>query len=1401
MAGKLNIRRVGSLLPTLCLLVITILGIIVAWLGTFGIPEFLLRYTEEKVAEQGIYVKIDRVRADIVHGLALCVEGIAIYPDAGREETPLATVQRATVGLNFRHLLRGDIWPSELRVEGGDINIPPEKGGTRDAFRVRDIRLLGNGHGDALRLTSGTFSVQGIPVSLRGSISRKTLQRLLKENGSEDTEKVDLEKMLGEHRELFDQISATVENQHWKPEEIPSIDLRLNWGDELRTSLLSRIPSYNSGPFLFRDTEVNVEYAHETLTINSLRFNTVEPDSSASLQGSYSLNDRHLSFSMRSDAALLAMLQRFGGEKIRAYLGKFSHAPENPPHLSVEGDVVFEENFSLRSARLRGRAEQKKLNIGRSLVEEIYLSFFYDNGDFNIDRLELKLPEGLLQVQAAAKDGEGQAQIAADLKVQRVFTLLRDLAELEPELPEGLVLDDRVNLQLHARLDAPAFKPGGTEWQDFVPTFHMLGLKLSTNALSYLNHYFEKPDMELRLEGVENLTNDEPGELRQIRLIVHAQRADLPAQQSGASSWQIDEPVLEAVLHGSFLTSDGMPKKVEMVQAELKAAAVTEIPAVAPEGESQGEGVKEGVEEPKQLPAALAAKDARIDLTLRDVQFGDDGGPVSAASAALVAQFQNLVRGDWGAQSVKLVLDDVKEPELSCAAEHFFSSAHLQTGLRGLSRGDLTIGDADVEVVLQEQTRGHINFFLTPPRQDAAPAILSAVADWSSPQEIVLRDVQLHVPGEVLAIVPELLRQEIEDLQMPKELALRGSAALDAKLRPLWADAELQAPGLVRTPHRQKIFQGQQIPLDVAATIHARRTQREEVAFETHLDVVHESGKLNADIQGSTAGKFRVTGTNTIRPDIVDALIDSEDAHSIIRDFRFNDATRSTITDIAVDVDLSSGTAVDSYCRVNLENAEYMLSVIEDTSDGGERLRRDLGSNPYTKVNVASCAVLAHVRLDCRGKDGTPIPDETVITIQDPLLVYDNTPWLRKNKINGGVRETRLGGQAVVIDVEHSFVELRQIEGTVYPAYSLGMFFADLYEFLEDVKLPRPATVDTAYCLFPIYDDCKEPMRGTIRVKAPRGASFHFLGTMIPMEDFSGFICLSDSAVLLDRMNARTWEGVLNGSVRILISGRHTGFDGLVRAQCMNLQKIAAAYDSKQAPALCSGEIRFHSPSPDLDQIRAYGNLHITDGDLISLSIFRPVGSFITDLPKHFEHLEQEARTKVGKPKTKPGFFSRMISSIFRGLGSVVGKTGGSIGSTAGKIPGMNHLIAYNLQEARANFQISNGWIYTKDMIASGSNLNVKLVAGIDLDTMEIVGHLWPSISSLPTVILSPLTLLSDFMADIVLYGQASDPKWRIALDRRLRDQRQSAAQEAANAIEKAKGRKGEEKRNSQGRQ
>lgn len=45
---------------------------------------------------------------------------------------------------------------------------------------------------------------------------------------------------------------------------------------------------------------------------------------------------------------------------------------------------------------------------------------------------------------------------------------------------------------------------------------------------------------------------------------------------------------------------------------------------------------------------------------------------------------------------------------------------------------------------------------------------------------------------------------------------------------------------------------------------------------------------------------------------------------------------------------------------------------------------------------------------------------------------------------------------------------------------------------------------------------------------------------------------------------------------------------------------------------------------------------------------------------------------------------------------------------------------------------------------------------------------MWPEISSLPTVLLSPITFLSDFMLDIVIYGKIDDIQWKFKLDSRI---------------------------------
>ena len=375
---------------------------------------------------------------------------------------------------------------------------------------------------------------------------------------------------------------------------------------------------------------------------------------------------------------------------------------------------------------------------------------------------------------------------------------------------------------------------------------------------------------------------------------------------------------------------------------------------------------------------------------------------------------------------------------------------------------------------------------------------------------------------------------------------------------------------------------------------------------------------------------------------------------------------------------------------------------------------------------------------------------------------YDNRLWINKHGFKGGERSSRLQGDAVIIDIQEGFVELRNVHGRIYPAYSIGAFYDELPAFMEDFILPEPARVETQHCLFPIYDECKRPMSGCIRLMAPR-AQFRFLGTTFPFTMFSGFIWLTDGAVKLDQLNAACWDGAINAAVIIDYSGRHTGFDGYATISNVNLKPLAASYDSEQNPALCNGRIRFRTPSTNLNALQAYGQVHIVDGDLMNLSLFRPVGELIADLPGNLAALEENAVKSKG---SEPSWLSRQVTRVLRTTGKAIDKMGEQVGKVTDNIPFANHFLRYDLQEVHSNFTIGNGMLRTQGMKALGFNLNVGMDMTLDLDKLTIRGDLWPKISSVPTIILAPLTILSDFMIDIQVFGPVDDLDWKFGLNR-----------------------------------
>lgn len=1302
MAHKLTIRRVGGCLPALSLVVVLLLSIAIGWLSLAGLPPEALRYIEQELAAQGVHLKLNALKLEPSRGLAFRAEGLRYYP-AANATSPLITADSFSIGINASRLLTGVLSADTLHLRNAAIELPTQQAGEKKLHLDKiDIsaRLTRR---QIARLTSASLQLEGIPIRLRGAydLAPFLAQNNIEEQKETSSAAVYIQRFIQEHTPVFDQIYRYITAQQWSAEEKPSIELQLQAaGKKTLYAFKITIPRYDWQQFHFRQATADILYQDNTITIHSLRFNTVSPHSTASLQAGFSIPDKNLSFTLESNADLLSMVQPFLDKKHKQILQKLSHPAEKAPSIKLSGDLVFASNWLPDQAHIRGGLGVEELSVGEGRIDKLELSFIYHNGDFNIDKLAVLLPTGSANMTAKAQKGKGEAEVQADLNVVELINLINQFTEKPITMPADMQLHGNLKITAQAKLTTLPLNATQEEWENFIPSCNNLNLQLSTDKMTYRGHSITRPCLELHIEDIVQGNN------------------------------KIPENFSNAMLHCTA-------EEVHIVEEENTRAQF------------------------RQLDLLVKCK---------DFSLGEDKPQIGELQ--LQTTLQHLESGAW-------VLDDISIPQLRFShitpqddILNLFKTAQWQAHIGSIAHDGYQLGKAELDCTLPEPGKGSLKTVLE--NEEGNKIRLTTTADWSTPGQLILGDIKLNAPVARFASLMEHFGIISADFELPNIVDATGACTWNLSANTLEkAQVELNIPELVRTPYKLIPFRGMRIPIGLQASIHLHPAEDGGIVYDADLDISHQTGDFQGKAKGNTASYVHITGHNTIRADIIDRLIDNEDAHGIIRDFRFSPRSRNIISNIDTLVRYDNGTIVTSHCDAQLIHTEYLMCAIEERPDKTEYLRTDLGSNPYSYAKLATCGVDVDVRLDSVDAQGKKLKDKICITLTHPQITYDNGPWLRRQKFATGTAETHLGGDAVIIDVENSFVELVNVSGTVYPAYSIGMFYADIQHFMADIVLPRPARVETASCVFPIYSDCKRPMSGTIRTIAAKDAAFNFLGTSIPLNDFSGFIYLTDDYVQLDKMNAKSWGGVLDAVVRIGFRGEHTSFDGYVKAANMDLHHIAAAYGSVQAYALCNGFIRFRTPSPNINDLQAYGEVEITDGDLLTLSLFRPVNSYISELPSNLMKLESLA-TKTGVSE-EPSFFTRSLTRIFSAFQKAVNRMGDSVDKVVYYVPGANHLLSYDLQEAYARFNIANGRITTNSMRAIGHNLNVQMEMGLDLNTLVLHGNIWPKVSSLPTLILSPLTFLSDFMVDIVIHGSIDDLDWHFALDRRLHDQEPSA--------------------------
>lgn len=1349
MRGTIPIRRVGGILPTLCLVGFVVCVGLLVWLTKIGLPDSVLRQVEQEAAKQGVQLTLGSIRLAPTSGLAVQLEDVhLILPQKEAAPLNLAT-RKIRIEFGFAKLVNGNYLPERVHLPEVHICFPLEQ----------------EGHGTPLCLDQAnaraewTEDDKQLRLSLRGKLNGITLAgsaRLpmpdlaAKQPDEETAETASPLAAVQDALPTLRGVRDEIERQQWTEKESPHLELRADLtGKTPHLIAKANVPRWVQEPFTFRNITLDTVFRDNILLINHGGFRTEDPDAVVTLQGGYDLTKREADFRLTSNAAVINMVQKLVAEEDIPELVKQVHiAPEHAPRIELSGHLTLTENDEIENIRLEGDLHQDGLLFGKTEVTQTDLSFYFDNGNLNIDKLSFRLPEGGLFATALLRDGKGQADIMLDIPTPVLMQLAQDAELLTAEECAALGLSGTNTLSLTADFTDPLFVPGKTKFEEFVPTLRGLKAHLELERVTQEGLTFVGPWIDMALEGVEHDT--EQAQAARLTLSLTLPRTEY---RQGEMSSEEREGALTLTVNNLQVDSDSFRAQAAELTASLKSHE-----ASIGEQHASADGM------------ALSAQLGEL-----NIPFAGDAAP-TLGSGKVEFSCEASAMEEQKITGLKVSLSDLRDLVLSGERKDLPQSGTLHLTLATLDSGDkLHAADTEATLSLHEGSAAQLalNGYLNDkPWETHATARLHEDGN-----TLFLDEAHLALPSGELEPLLAAAGLTIDEVKIPAELelTLRNAELALAPFELKHTLAALRIPALTRCP-QLPVLKGQDITVGVDTALDLRTDAEGHILYTGTARITHETGELNAELEGNLSTSVRVRGDNTIHADVIDRLIDDPDAHYIMRDFIFTrGVTAIHASNIDTLVDYSNGITVVSHCDAELHNMDYMLMSMEDTEDAEgniirEKVRTDLGTDfPYSRVSHGTCGVDVEVRMNRHDENGQPIKDVILVDLTNAELHYDNRPWFKRQGITGGKEETVLRGRRVLLDIENSVVILEDIAGECYPAYAIGMFYPELQIFMKDVRLTRPAEASTAYCAFPIASDCTTPMGGNIRALCPTGASFDFLGTRIPLEKFSGFVTISDTDVYLNRMNALTWEGVVNADVRIGFEGESSSFDGYVTAENLNLHHIAAAYDTELSPALVSADCRFTCLGADVDKLRAYGSYAVRDGNLMEMKIFNPLGELISDLPNYLVKFESSVSPRG--EEYKPNWILRQIGKLFSATGHTVDSVGNRITGTAEDIPFAKHLISYDIQDAFGTYHIDRGHLITENAKVKGNNLNVRLNLDLELDTLALNGNLWPTISGVPTILLSPLTFVSDHMIDIIIHGKPGDIKWRFGLDRRLNKQ------------------------------
>ena len=292
MAHKITIRRVGSIFPALCLVVIVMVCFTFAWLSIAGLPGFVLRKIEQQAAPYGLSLRLGKLKLAPASGLAVKALDVRLSAPLGEEKATIA-LRKLQVSFSIFELFQGNYLPDSIHLLGMHAELPT---GSPDEqpMQLRDANTHLNffNRGRGLGINSSA-NLQGIGLKFRGAFQIPEQEWAPTEQSEAETiieepRPICLDEYLKPVQPWLSKANELIAAQEWKNDEFPTLDIELRYLNQHPSAeVKAEVPSFRHEGMHFNNASLSTRYEDEALTIDHLNFSTESPKTEVSLQGAY----------------------------------------------------------------------------------------------------------------------------------------------------------------------------------------------------------------------------------------------------------------------------------------------------------------------------------------------------------------------------------------------------------------------------------------------------------------------------------------------------------------------------------------------------------------------------------------------------------------------------------------------------------------------------------------------------------------------------------------------------------------------------------------------------------------------------------------------------------------------------------------------------------------------------------------------------------------------------------------------------------------------------------------------------------------------------------------------------------------------------------------------------------